>query len=560
MSAGTADEGADEGLDTTVYGFQPLPWQADFVHSEADEVLGSGAFGAGKTRALNEKIYLSAILYPGNRILLARKTYASITNTTLKSLTEEVIPEGHVVGSNAQKHLLEVQSPLYPTIYCRSCGWTSTRMFPVKKRAKLRQSDRWGCPECGGGNVHFTPPSEIYYEGLNTGTRPGEMPEKIAGMNLGAVAVDEAIEITEKDWEMLQGRLRLKDLRNPWVPELPTRQIFSATNPAGPSHWLYKRFYEQGVGEVYEGKTADNIHNPDDYLPRLQNQYTGADAERLIGGEWRGYEGLVYEDFSDALHVVDPLDADGFFPGEWSVPSYAEADLREMEAERSTQTGDPQTPGEYVPSRIRPPEEADIVMSVDWGYRPDPLVVQWWARTNTHGYVLYREWMKTQTLPDDAAAEAVSHMAAYEVDNVRAVYADHDTGDRADWLEGVRDAVQERWEKPARPNWRRLRTTKAKKPVNEGIKTVTRLLRPDENERAGLYFIRGARTHQIDGNLRSADKPGDTLTELRGYAWKGDDSDEPQTHNNHGMDAMRYMAHTDRRSASKSTGPAVMKS
>lgn len=544
----------------TIWGFKPLPWQEGFIHSQADEVLGSGAFGAGKTRALCEKIYLSAMLYPGNRILLARKTFASITNTTLETLLGEVVPESQIVGSNAQKHLLQLQSPFYPTVYCRSCDWHSTRIFSVKKRQQLKSQDNWGCPNCGYDGVEFTPPSEVYYEGLNTGSRPGEMPEKIAGMNLGAVAVDEAIEITEKDWEMLQGRLRLSDLGNPFVPRLPIRQIYSATNPAGPNHWMYKRFYEQGVGEVYEGKTEDNIHNPDDYLPRLRAQFSGADAERLIGGEWRGYQGLIYDDFSDNTHVWDPLDVPDLLSGDWSIPSGVQEDLREMEQERGTQVGDPSRRGEYQPAHLYPPEDLPIVMSVDWGYRPDPLVIQWWGKTETHGYVLYREYMKTRTLPDDAVEEAVDLMAEYELNNLKGVYADHDSGDRADWLEGAREAVNEAYPDPSGPDWRRLRTSKAKKDVSAGLKTITRLLRPDEHGRAGLYFVRGARAHQIDSHLANDDRPGSTLAEMRGYAWENDESDEPQSHDNHGMDAMRYMGHSDRRGGSRDTGPAVMKS
>lgn len=559
-SAGTDALDPGDAADTTIWGFKPLEWQEGFIHSQAEEVLGSGAFGAGKTRALCEKLYLSATLYPGNRILLARKTFSSITNTTLETLLGEVVPESQVVGHNSINHRILIQSPFYPTVYCRACGWTSTKMFGEKKRAKLQESDGWGCPDCGSKSaVDFTPPSEIFYEGLSKGSRPGEMPEKIAGMNLGAVGVDEGIEITKKDWEMLQGRLRLRDLNNPFVPELPIRQIYSATNPAGPNHWMYKRFYEQGVGEVYEGKTEDNIHNPDDYLPRLRAQFAGADAERLIGGEWRGYEGIIYDEFSENLHALEPIDAAEMLPGDWRIPESTEADLLEMEDERGTQIGDPNERGEYVPARLYPPEDMDIVMSVDWGYRPDPLVVQWWADTDQFGYVLYREYFKTRTLPDDAAEEALGEMASYEVPNVRAVYADHDSGDRADWLDGCRRVIA------ADPDlddgdWRRFRTTKAKKDVDDGIKTIKRLLRPDENDRAGLYFVKGARFHPIDSHLRNDAKPGHSLGEIRGYAWKDDESDEPQTHNNHGMDSMRYMGHSDRRTKGRDTSPGVFTS
>jgi hypothetical protein len=541
---------------TTFWGFKPLPWQRGFIHDQSDEVLGSGAFGAGKTRALGEKAYLNLTLYPGNRGLLARKTFSSIANTTLKVLLDEVIPEGHIVGHNQGRHVIYVQSPFYPTIYCLDCDWRSTRILSLNKRERLKDEAKWGCPGCGSDHVEFTPASELYYEGLNTGSRPGEMPEKIAGMNLGFVGVDEGIEVSEKDWEMLQGRLRLRNLNNPWVSELPARQIFSATNPAGPNHWMHRRFFEQGVGEVYEGSAEDNIHNPDDYLPRLTAQFSGADAERYIGGEWVGYTGLVYGEFQDAIHVINPLEVDDALPGSWTVPETAQAQMEAMLDKRSTPVGDPSSPGEYVPARVYPPEDCPIVMAVDWGYRPDPLVIQWWAKTKTHGYVLYREWFQTRTLPDDAAEQAIGWMEEYEAANVAAVYADHDTGDRADWQEGVRRAVTERdWD----INWARLRTTKAKKDRQDGLKTVRRLLRPDAHDRAEMYFIRGARVHDIDGNLRAEERPGSTLAEMRGYAWKDNESEEPQDEDDHGMDCLRYMAHSHKR-VGTSSGTMVRRS
>jgi phage terminase large subunit len=548
----------DGGGGVTDWAFKPLDWQEGFIYDEHDEVLGSGAFGAGKTRALCEKAYLNLTNYPGNRGLLTRKTFASITNTTLTVLLEEVIPDAYIVAHNQGRHVIYVQSPYYPTIYCRDCDWQSTRILPLNKRDRLRNDSRCVCPDCGDRTVEFTPPSELYYEGLNTGSRPGEMPEKIAGMNLGFVGVDEGIEVTEKDWEMLQGRLRLTHLNNPWQPELPTRQIFSATNPAGPNHWLYRRFYEQGVGAVYEGSAADNVHNPDDYLPRLRAQFAGTDAERYIGGEWVGYEGLIYDEFSESIHALEPLDAVDMLPGEWHIPDSTVTDLQAMRAERGVQTGDPDDAEAYVPARLYPPADMDIVMSIDWGYRPDPLVVQWWADTDEYGYVLYREYVKTRTLPDDAAVEALGEMAAYEVPNVRAVYADHDSGDRAAWLEGARSLIE------ADPDlddgdWRRFRTTTARKDVADGIQTVKRLLRPDEHDRAGLYFVNGARCHRKDTHLATESKPGDILGEIRGYVWQDDARDEPQTHDNHSADAMRYMAHTDRHTATTS-GPMVSKS
>lgn len=553
MSTTTEDFGG-----ATVYGFEPHEWQREFIHSTAREVLGSGAFGSGKTRALTERCGTLLIAYPGNRGLLARNTFAALQNTTLETLTEEVIPDSWVVDdlSNKQKHVIAVQSPLYPAAYCTECGFETDYT--------IHGESVW-CPKCETTLLTAVPASRLYYEGLQT-TDVADIPEKILSLELGFVAVDEVKDITESAWKALSGRLRLNDLNNPYVPELPYHSIFGTTNPADPNHWLHRRFYEQGKGEYYESETADNIANlPDGYLENLRDQYGEgtAEAERYIEGQWRGYTGNVYDEWRDAIHLIEPLDVEETLGEGWRVAN-REA-LADNEAERSTQVGNPKRRGDYTPARVYPPEETPLILSVDWGYRPDPTVVQWWALTERHGYVLYRELFQTRQLPDDMARLAMDHMAAHEYDNIRRVYADHDSGDREAWLDGAREYVEDLVESgevsgSEAPEWRRLQTTAASKNREQGVYEVKRLIRPDENNRAGLHIIRGTRAHQKDQLLASNDKPGSTLQELRGYGYESEDSDDPQDYNDHGMDAMRYMAFSEKKKGRDGWGTAVIKS
>lgn len=550
--------GSSDFEGATVYGFEPLPWQDGFIHSNAKEVLGSGAFGSGKSRALGERAALLLISYPGNKGLLARNTFASLQNTTLDTLLTEVVPTSWIVDelSNKQKHVYAIQSPLYPSAYCDHCGFETDY--------RVHGETVW-CPECETTHLTAVPASRLYYEGLQS-TDAGEIPEKVLSLELGFVGLDEAKDISEKAYKALIGRLRLTGLNNPYVPKLPFRTIFSATNPADPNHWLYERFYEEGRGEKFESRTADNLANlPGDYLETLREQYgtESAEAERYIEGQWRGYTGNVYDEFRESVHVIEPLDVPEVLGEDWEVAN-AE-DLRDQESETSSQVGNPKNIGEYVPARIIPPEDVPIVLSIDWGYRPDPLVVQQWAATETHGYVLYREHFKTRTLPDDMAVEVMERMAVHEADNVRRAYADHDSGDRQDWLEGARTWVEDRLQEEGvspdgLPEWRRLQTTAASKSIKSGIKEIRRLIRPDENDRAGLHFIRGARAHQIDRHLANDSKPGSTLAEIRGYGYESDESEEPQDTNNHGMDAMRYMGFSEKKKGRDGWGTAVIKS
>ena len=77
-----------------------LPAQLDFIRAKQREVLYSGAFGAGKTRALCMKLVTRLVGNPGAREGLARKHLVSLKATTLRTLLEQdgklppVLPAG----------------------------------------------------------------------------------------------------------------------------------------------------------------------------------------------------------------------------------------------------------------------------------------------------------------------------------------------------------------------------------------------------------------------------------------------------------------------------------
>jgi len=523
-----------------VYGFEPFGWQGDFVMSTADEVLGSGAFGSGKTRAGCEKAALQAALYPGNHVLVARRTHSSLTDTTLRTLTDEVLPDSWIQNHNKGQHRLEIRSPLYPAAYCRECGWETYDEVEPEKQA---------CPKCDRYALESVPLSEISYKGLNTAAPGRDLPSNILSMNLGAVYVDEMVEIEEKHYLLLAGRLRLRRLDNPYVPELPVRQIFGTTNPGSEQHWIYKRFYppEPGKREVYESATEDNPHNPDDYVTRLQGQYSGVMADRYIGGEWVGFEGRVYDEFDETTHVISPLELTDLLGDGWTVHNIDA--LRANRESNSDPVGAPDS-DQYTPARISPPEDARLLLSIDWGYRPDPTVVQWWAETPEYGYVMYREFFKTRTLPGQVAKYAMEYMDPQEVSQISRVFSDHDSGNRENWMAGLREWVDEKRSKGEDvTDWdtARLRTTAAHKSWETGFNEMKRLMRVDDNGRSEMYFVKGARAHEADRHLQSAESPTTTRTELRSYRWKDEESDEPIDEHDHGCDSARYLAASDRK-------------
>ncbi|UIO98888.1 phage terminase large subunit [Halobaculum sp. CBA1158] len=135
--------------------------------------------------------------------------------------------------------------------------------------------------------------------------------QRLRGPNLAWVWMDEAAAIAERAWEILAGRLRVGDYRNAFV----------TTTPKG-KNWVYDRFYDDSGKAVhredpYEVVTANdargvfgvpswvNPHNPDDYVERLEREYSGDFFDQEVRGEFTKFEGLVYPWFERDTHVLD---------------------------------------------------------------------------------------------------------------------------------------------------------------------------------------------------------------------------------------------------------------
>jgi len=228
---------------------EALPKQIDFLTAQARAVLYSGAFGAGKSRALCLKAYDRA-QHKGAREGLCRKALVTLKATTLRTLLEPdgelppVLPEGSYIHHKSDRVI-----------------------------------------ELDGGGL-------IEYFGLEA--RKGEQPTKIGSLNLSGCGIDEATETSEKDWTALRGRIRTK------VKGLPN-QLYGACNPGPPSHYL-ARYFGLGAGNskpkpghiAVTTRTTDNFFLPPDYVADLQT-YTGLAKARYVEGRWLGSDRLVYD-------------------------------------------------------------------------------------------------------------------------------------------------------------------------------------------------------------------------------------------------------------------------
>lgn len=226
--------------------YQPFGAALQLFYCKADEVLLDGPAGTGKSRACLEKINLVASKYPGCRILLVRKTRASMSQSTLVTWETKVLPEGSPIAEGAGR--AHRQSYVYPN------------------------------------------GSEVVVAGMDN-------PVKIMSTEYDLIYVAEATEITEEDWESLTTRLRNK--------VVPYQQLIADCNPAGPTHWLNQRCLTKKTTRLLS-RHEDNPTVDDAYLTKLRN-LTGVRRKRLYEGVWAAQEGLVYP-FDAAVHVVPRFD------------------------------------------------------------------------------------------------------------------------------------------------------------------------------------------------------------------------------------------------------------
>ena len=244
----------DERPDNT-HRLELLPQQLKFITSTKRECLYSGAFGAGKTRSVVLKCAMRASV-KGAREGLCRKTVVSLKRSTLKTLLE---PDG-------------LLPPILP-----------------QGSYDYRKID---------GEIMIHGGGSIMLFGLEDAAR-------IASMNLSGVGIDEAVELNERDWTMLRGRIRLS------LPDMPN-QIYGACNPSTPQHFLAKRFGLAGGHqcapncEAITTTSRDNWFLPEDYIEDLETM-TGVARRRYVEGIWCGSEGLVFDRWDESKYVVDEV-------------------------------------------------------------------------------------------------------------------------------------------------------------------------------------------------------------------------------------------------------------
>lgn len=247
--------------------FRPWGSNLELWKSTAPEVVLSGPAGTGKSRAALEKVYHVISKYPEARVLIVRKTRASLTESALTTFENYVIPPNHPMKEGASK---------------------ANRRSYVYQHANGKKS-------------------EVVLGGM-------DYPSRIMSTEFDMIYVQEAIELSIEEWESLATRLRNY--------KMPYQQLMGDTNPDAPGHWLYQRHMEGKVQFIYcrhednpvlfKNETGTWTELGKDYLSKLDN-LTGARKQRLRYGKWVQAEGVVYTEWNPNVHWVNRFD----IPSEW---------------------------------------------------------------------------------------------------------------------------------------------------------------------------------------------------------------------------------------------------
>src|SRR4051812_10565702 len=143
-----------------------------------------------------------------------------------------------------------------------------------------------------GGNAQA--PAQYRYKNGSTITIGGmDKATKVMSSEYDAIYVQEAIELTEADWEALTTRLR--------NGKVSFQQLMADTNPDIPTHWLKARA-DQGRTTMLNTRHEDNPVLFDaqgqvtsvgaSYISKL-DALTGVRKDRLRYGKWCAAEGLI---------------------------------------------------------------------------------------------------------------------------------------------------------------------------------------------------------------------------------------------------------------------------
>lgn len=443
----------------------------ELFDARGDEVLVSGPAGTGKSRACLEKIYMMCLLTPGLRALILRKTLRSLGSTALVTWRNYVIKEALATGNVVYYGGSQAEPPQY----------------------------------------RFKNGSTVTIGGLDN-------PMRVMSSDYDVIYIQEATECTIEDIEHCKTRLRN------W--KISFQQLLMDCNPNRDTHPLKVRC-NIGITELIESRHEDNPVLFDEVIRDdgsvhyvltergkkyigILDALTGVRYKRLRLGLWVSAEGIIYEEFDPAIHILP-----------WSFDDE----------------------GNQLPL----PDEWPRKWVIDWGF-VHPFVLKCYARGDDGEMYMYREIYMTGRTVAEHAETIMDIVAPYKtttwydhfnkVERSRTervwiepkpskIICDHDAGDRRTFEKATG-----------------LSTHAAIKFVSVGIDLQKERLKVDDDGLARFYLMADSLVER-DETLVTAMLPTCTAEEYASYTWKlgtdGRKKEEPNKENDHGMDCDRYL-------------------
>jgi hypothetical protein len=233
------------------------------LDNTTNEICFGGAAGGAKSTLGSLWIITLCLQYPGIRCLIGRTVLSTLKQTTFKTL-------------------LEVLGPKFMNL----------------------QSDNHYTYNAQSNVVTFYNGSEIILKDLED--KPSDVnKDSLGGLELTAVWVDEAVQISSLTYNILKSRIRFKLNEYNLIPK-----ILLTSNPG--NNWLKKDFYIPWRDGILEPNKVfipslpmDNPYLPESYVQMLR-ELPQQQRQRLLEGDWD------YMSDKDALFDFDSIASSTF--------------------------------------------------------------------------------------------------------------------------------------------------------------------------------------------------------------------------------------------------------
>jgi PBSX family phage terminase large subunit len=245
---------------------QSIAWKY-LTDNTTNEIAFGGSAGGAKSTLGCIWIVTMCLQYPGIRTLIGRTVLATLKQTTFKTLLE-------VLGT-------------------KFMGLSSPEHYVFNAQTNV---------------VTFNNGSEIILKDLED--KPSDInKDSLGGLELTAVYIDEAVQISFETFSVLKSRIRFKLNEYNLIPK-----ILLTSNPG--QNWLMQRFFipwEEGTLEsnktFIQSLPRDNPFLPESYIEML-NDLPFQQRERLLMGNWRYTDDISalfrYEDIVNCTFKTAP--------------------------------------------------------------------------------------------------------------------------------------------------------------------------------------------------------------------------------------------------------------